>query len=73
MRSDYKAGDLFDKETLTWIREHDEMCPFCKKGYLCEGPHGGLSINFRCNHCFSRVNMTPAYVEVLEIGNIRCT
>jgi hypothetical protein len=67
MKSDYKAGDTLTSETEKWILDHNEMCPFCQQGYLCEGPHGGLSINFRCNHCFSRVNWTPCGVDVLEV------
>jgi transposase-like protein len=26
----------------------DEGCPFCKSKSFLEGPHGGLSINFKC-------------------------
>lgn len=37
------------KQELNHINR-SKTCPVCKVGKFLEGPHGGLSINVRCNN-----------------------
>lgn len=42
-------------------------CPFCKSKDFLEGPHGGLSINFKCAKCESTFNdMGPFGIDLLN-------
>jgi DNA-directed RNA polymerase subunit RPC12/RpoP len=34
----------------------EDGCPFCKSKEFLEGPHGGLSINFKCAKCGATFN-----------------
>jgi len=42
-------------------------CPFCKTNYFLEGPHGGLSVNFKCKECGATFNdMGPFGIDLLS-------
>lgn len=42
-------------------------CPFCQSREFLEGPHGGLSINFKCKKCEARFNdMGPFGIDLLS-------
>lgn len=41
-----------------------KTCPDCGNDKFQEGPHGGMSINFRCSNCLSEFNdMGPFGIE----------
>lgn len=48
----------------------NDGCPFCQSHNFLEGPHGGLSINFKCAECGAAFNdMGPFGVELLNGPN----
>ncbi len=58
IRSSAYGERLTDLE-LKHIRSTDGHCPDCETGVLMEGPHGGLSVNYRCSTCGSKFNLAP--------------
>jgi len=42
-------------------------CPFCKSKEFLEGPHGGFSVNFKCDGCGATFNdMGPFGIDLLS-------
>jgi len=65
---DLEEGDKLGPDTLDFIIENQGLCPFCLEGHLCEGPHGGMAVNYDCNHCGSKVNFIgPFGIDVMII------
>ena len=55
-------NELFEKSKDFF----ENGCPFCKSNDFLEGPHGGLSINFKCEKCGSTFNdMGPFGIDLL--------
>lgn len=55
-----------------WDREEffASGCPFCQGKEFLEGPHGGLSINFKCKDCGAIFNDEWVFgIELIEKGN----
>ncbi|MBA7495941.1 hypothetical protein ES702_06537 [subsurface metagenome] len=49
----------------------NDGCPFCKTNYFLEGPHGGLSINFKCRECGAIFNdMGPFGIDLISMGKM---
>lgn len=56
------------KEGLTYWKQVDfDACPFCDfQDEFLEGPHGGCSVNFKCNICGAKFNdLGPFGVELI--------
>ncbi|MBA7661961.1 hypothetical protein ES703_69981 [subsurface metagenome] len=44
----------------------NDGCPFCYCKDFLEGPHGGLSINFKCGNCGAIFNdMGPFGIDLI--------
>ena len=49
-----------------------KKCPDCGHDKFLEGPHGGLSVNFKCENCEAKFNnMGPFGIERLEYGILK--
>jgi len=56
------------EEQTHWAKPWAE-CPDCCGTEFLEGPHGGLSINFKCAQCGSTFNhMGPFGIDRLSYG-----
>lgn len=45
----------------------EDGCPFCHTNYFLEGPHGGMSVNFKCRECGATFNDMGAFgIELLQ-------
>ncbi len=53
-----------ETEGVNFWRNGFRACPDCGGCLFLEGPHGGLSVNFKCKNCGSEFNdMGPFGVE----------
>jgi len=51
----------------------EDGCPFCKSKEFLEGPHGGLSINFKCGKCGARFNCMHLFgIDLLSEPETEC-
>jgi len=67
-----KDGERATDYDITFIEKG--ICPNCEVGKLYEGPSGGLSTNYRCDHCGQGFNITIIGGELIRewvenIGN----